>query len=60
MSRRLHCTLCGALVVADRDVHLLMQRWRLCPRCRVPVPPGGVVPAHARQRPIPSLPGDPS
>jgi len=46
MSRLLHCARCGALFVAERHLVLLPRRWRVCPRCRGPLPPSGTVPVR--------------
>lgn len=56
MSRLLHCARCGALFVAERHLLLVPRRWRLCPRCRRPVPPSGAVTVRDGGRPIPPLP----
>jgi hypothetical protein len=41
MSWTIHCRRCGALFVPDRAA-ILVRLWRLCPRCRGPLPPSGV------------------
>ncbi len=43
MSRSIHCRRCGALFVPDRFAGF-PHWWRLCPRCRNPLPPTGRVP----------------
>jgi len=45
VSRLIRCRRCGALFVPDRVAILIPIKWRLCPRCRVPLPPTGAVPA---------------
>lgn len=45
MSRLIRCRRCGALFVPDRVAILILIKWRLCPRCRGPLPPTGAVPA---------------
>jgi hypothetical protein len=52
MSRLLHCARCGALFVVDRYVSLLPRRWRLCPRCRGPLPSSGAVRDCGRLGPV--------
>ena len=44
MSRLVRCRRCGALFVPDRFAALL-RCWRLCHRCRGPLPPTGGGPA---------------
>ncbi len=44
MSRLIRCRRCGALFVPDRAA-MLVRCWRLCPRCRGPIPPSGGIPA---------------
>ncbi len=43
MSRLMRCRRCGCLFVPDRFAPLRLV-WRLCPRCRGPVPPTGGMP----------------
>ncbi len=46
MSRLIRCRRCGALFVPDCVATLIsIKWWRLCPRCRGPLPPTGAVPA---------------
>jgi len=46
MSRLIRCRRCGALFVPDRAATLIPIRcWRLCPRCRGPLPPTGGIAA---------------
>lgn len=53
MSRLMRCHRCGALFAPDRFAALLGS-WRICPRCRGPVPPtGGVPTADAGRCPSP-------
>ncbi len=47
MSRSIHCRRCSALFVPDRFAGL-PHWWRLCPRCRGPLPPTGGVPTPDR------------
>ena len=47
MSRLVRCSRCGALFVPDRFAAML-RSWRLCPRCRGPLPPSGEVPPTDR------------
>ena len=43
MSRPVRCRRCGAVFILAR--HAVRSRWwRLCPRCRGPLPPTGGVP----------------
>jgi hypothetical protein len=51
MSRQVRCHRCGALFMADRLTGILPPRWRLCPRCRGPLPPSGTVPVRDLGRP---------
>ena len=43
MSRLIRCRRCGALFAPDGFAAML-RTWRLCPRCRGPLPPTGGVP----------------
>jgi hypothetical protein len=54
MSRLIRCRRCGVLLMPDR-AGVLPWAWRLCPRCRGPLPPtGGVaVMDDAWSRPCP-------
>lgn len=55
MSRLIRCARCGALFATDRCGLLLPRRWRLCPRCRGPLPPSGAVPVRDGGRTSPVL-----
>ncbi len=52
MSRSIHCRRCGALFVPDCFASFVGW-WRLCPRCRGPVPPTGGVQANDQGRLLP-------
>ena len=55
MSRPVRCRRCGAVFIPDR--HAVLPRWwRLCPRCRGPLPPTGGVPAADGGRLFPCPP----
>ncbi len=55
MSRPIHCRRCGALFVPDCFASFV-HCWRLCPRCRGPLPPTGGVPANNQGRLLPCPP----
>ncbi len=51
MPREMRCGRCGDVFLANRLTDLLPRRWRLCPRCRGPLPPSGAVPVRDGGRP---------
>lgn len=52
MSCLIHCRRCGALFVPDCFASFV-RCWRLCPRCRGPLPPTGGVPTTESGRLLP-------
>ena len=56
MSRLVRCRRCGALFAPDR-IASFVRCWRLCPRCRGPLPPTGGVPASDGGTLLPCRPG---
>ncbi len=53
MPIEIRCRGCGRPFVADRAA-ILAGRWRLCPVCRDPSPPGGVAGPSPDPRPAPA------
>lgn len=52
MSCSIRCRRCGALFVPDCFAAFI-RCWRLCPRCRGPLPPTGGVPANDQGQIVP-------